>query len=474
MKKHLKNLLALLLCAALLCGAFGALADEVEIEIEETEVDGEYQIEGVGLALDELDLEPNNVSISLEDVSPVSDEVETPVSNGLVSNGFDYNIDENNVLWYFYADENQPPVHFDIPEGVVAIDDNVFNGRNIKSVSIPASVTQIGDSAFCNTPLESITIPGTVKTVGYDAFRDCKNLKTATIMNGVESLGHSLFIDCTSLERVYIPGSVKELEYQSFQGCTALTDITIEEGVEKLGSSLFYECRSLETITIPGSVKDLQAGLFKLCTSLKKVTLCEGVQSITSQTFGHSHCVSLTEVIIPGSMKTICADAFSAIPALKKVTIGEGVEAIGYHAFNCRYMGKIVIPASVTKIDSHALGYNKYNKKVEGFVICGKAGTAAEKYANENGFEFDDGTVKPNRITITNGKKATVKAGKTLQLKTKLYPAKAKTKLTWESSNTKVATVSGKGLVKGIKAGKAKITVKTANGKKATITITVK
>ena len=81
---------------------------------------------------------------------------------------------------------------------------------------------------------------------------------------------------------------------------------------------------------------------------------------------------------------------------------------------------------------------------------------------------------KPSKVTITNGKKATVAVGKTLQLKTKLSPANAETKLTWKSSNTKVVTVSGKGLVKGLKAGKAKITVRTANGKSATITITVK
>ena len=57
---------------------------------------------------------------------------------------------------------------------------------------------------------------------------------------------------------------------------------------------------------------------------------------------------------------------------------------------------------------------------------------------------------------------------------TTLSPKKAKSKLTWTTSNKKVATVSSKGVVKAKKVGKAKITVTTANGKKATITITVK
>ena len=80
----------------------------------------------------------------------------------------------------------------------------------------------------------------------------------------------------------------------------------------------------------------------------------------------------------------------------------------------------------------------------------------------------------PTAIKITQGKKKTMKVGKKLTLKVKLTPSKAKTKLTWKSSNKKVATVSSKGVVKAKKPGKAKITVTTANNKKATITITVK
>ncbi len=66
--------------------------------------------------------------------------------------------------------------------------------------------------------------------------------------------------------------------------------------------------------------------------------------------------------------------------------------------------------------------------------------------------------------------KQTVKAGKTLNLGAKADPAG---KITYKSSNKKVATVDSKGVVKGIKKGKAKITV-TANGQKSVVTVTVK
>ena len=70
--------------------------------------------------------------------------------------------------------------------------------------------------------------------------------------------------------------------------------------------------------------------------------------------------------------------------------------------------------------------------------------------------------------------KATVVVGATLKLTAKLSPTGAKTAYTWTSSDKKVATVNSKGVVKALKAGKATITVKTANGKKATCKVTVR
>ena len=63
-------------------------------------------------------------------------------------------------------------------------------------------------------------------------------------------------------------------------------------------------------------------------------------------------------------------------------------------------------------------------------------------------------------------------AGKTLELKIK-YAKGDKTKK-WTSSNSKVAAVNKKGVVKGKKAGTVKITVVMKSGKKASCTVKVK
>lgn len=79
----------------------------------------------------------------------------------------------------------------------------------------------------------------------------------------------------------------------------------------------------------------------------------------------------------------------------------------------------------------------------------------------------------PDNVTL-NKTEATVTIGKTLKLKATLSEGTASNKLTWKSSKKSVATVDANGVVTAVKAGTAKITVKTFNGKTATCTVTVK
>ena len=78
-------------------------------------------------------------------------------------------------------------------------------------------------------------------------------------------------------------------------------------------------------------------------------------------------------------------------------------------------------------------------------------------------------TVKNPTFSLTKSS-ATIKKGKTTIIKSKAAPAG---KVTYTSSNKKVATVTSKGVVKGIKKGKATITVK-CNGITKKFVVTVK
>jgi hypothetical protein len=70
-------------------------------------------------------------------------------------------------------------------------------------------------------------------------------------------------------------------------------------------------------------------------------------------------------------------------------------------------------------------------------------------------------------------KSISLKKGKSTTLKPELNPITSSQKITYKSSNPKVATVSSKGVVKGKKKGTAKITVKSGS-KKFVVTVKVK
>ena len=80
---------------------------------------------------------------------------------------------------------------------------------------------------------------------------------------------------------------------------------------------------------------------------------------------------------------------------------------------------------------------------------------------------------KPTGVSLLQKGTVTVNCGETLQLNAELSPSTARSSLTWSSSSKKRATVNGDGVVTGVSEGTAKITVKTANGKKATVKVKV-
>lgn len=78
---------------------------------------------------------------------------------------------------------------------------------------------------------------------------------------------------------------------------------------------------------------------------------------------------------------------------------------------------------------------------------------------------------------VLNKTAASVVKGKTITLKATVTPSSASSKgVKWSSSNTKVATVSSKGVVRGVAFGTATITAaaRDGSGKKATCKVTVK
>lgn len=114
-----------------------------------------------------------------------------------------------------------------------------------------------------------------------------------------------------------------------------------------------------------------------------------------------------------------------------------------------------------------------------GKLTAKKVGKAIIKVKTKNGVSaackvtVQSGKVKTTKLKFSQ-KSITLKVGKTMNLSLDRRPPTANDKLTYKSSDTKKVAVNAKGKIRAKKKGTAKITVRSASGKTATVTIKVK
>ena len=148
---------------------------------------------------------------------------------------------------------------------------------------------------------------------------------------------------------------------------------------------------------------------------------------------------------------------------------GDEYESDGtYHWKKCQNEGC----DAATEKEAHKGGEATTTKRAV-CEVCGAEYGDLKKEDPKPAEKPDKKTVKAKKVVV-NKKRIVLKKGKKVKLKVKLKPANATEKVTFKSSNKKVAKVTKNGVVKAVKKGKCKITVKTASGKKAVVKVTVK
>ena len=85
---------------------------------------------------------------------------------------------------------------------------------------------------------------------GYDdsPFKDY-GIKTATIEDGITSIGGSAFMGCTGMTEMTLPNSVTSIGNHAFEGCSGLTELTLPNSVTSIGGYAFAYCSGLSKIT---------------------------------------------------------------------------------------------------------------------------------------------------------------------------------------------------------------------------------
>ena len=174
--------------------------------------------------------------------------------------------------------------------------------------------------------LKNITIPGsivaddvtyTVKEIGNGAFRNCSNLDTVKISNGVEIIGKNAFQYCYYIKVDTLPSSLRTINDYAFDNCHNLK-IAFSEGLETIGQSAFSYCHNLQDIAFPSTLKSIGDRAFYYCNRIAKLILPEGLETIGQSAF--QECYNMQKVTLPSTLKSIGETAFRSTSSLSVVT----------------------------------------------------------------------------------------------------------------------------------------------------------
>ena len=176
------------------------------------------------------------------------DEVNATVGDEFIVNDINYRVTAEGpsftveVIWNSYT-------------GDIVIPSSVTN-----AASVTYEVTGIGHTSFLNrTSLTSITIPNSVTSIGKVAFAN-SGLTSVNIPDSVTSIGDYAFAN-SGLTSITIPNSVTSIREYAFYGCSSLTSITIPNSVTSIGKGVFWGCSGLSIVAVPDGLNITDTGL---------------------------------------------------------------------------------------------------------------------------------------------------------------------------------------------------------------------
>ena len=323
----------------------------------------------------------------------------------------------------------------------------------VKEATCTEAGSKVENCASCDA-VQTVPIPAKGHTVVKDAA------VAPTVFADGKTEGSHCSVCGTVIEKqntiAKVPATIyltaSSLKMKTGQSTTAFKATGFSEG----------DYVTAVTSNKPGTVKVTNVnknGTFKLTAGKKKGS------AVVTVTLASKKTASFKVTVQKAAVKTT-----KITTSTKSLTLAKGAT-----------YKKLASSITVTPVTSkEKVTYSSSNKKVatvssKGVIKAKKAGTT--KITVKSGKKKVVVTVKVTGVKTTKlsgvpaGK--TVSKGKTFKIKAVATPKNTSEKIAYKSSNKKVATVTSKGVVKGLKKGTATITVQSGS-KKMTCKVTVK
>lgn len=345
---------------------------------------------------------------------------------------------------------------------------------------LDSSITRIGNYAFCDSSLSgSVEIPEGVTAIGAYAFNSCYQITDLTLPSTLKTIGSYAFSRLSDGIALHIPANLTTIDRGGVSG-TSWGEITVDSAnksfrvtdsglYNRAGTRLLAVRHGEGEFRIADTAAQVDIQVFRNCgysdiyigakvgadfcnsynylsntPSLKSVTVSaanpnyKAVDGVLFSKNGKKLlCFPASKAVsaytVPSGVETIVTYAIYNNSDLASLTLSDGLKTLnGCSVFQCENLKTVTVPASVKTFSGYyALGYmlenDSYLTKMSDFTILGYNGTAAQTYANENGFTFvsldgrtptvtydlggeeDEAITNPNPALCGGGKKIVLK-----------------------------------------------------------------
>ncbi|MCR2822787.1 immunoglobulin-like domain-containing protein [Lederbergia panacisoli] len=233
---------------------------------------------------------------------------------------------------------------------VTAISGNVFNDKNLESVTIPDTVQLIGRNAFKSNRLTEIKLPDNVEYLGSYAFEN-NQLNKLQIGKGLTAIPEFAFRN-NLLTELTLPSNITSIEQYAFAH-NSIEKFEFPVQISVIEDSVFYN-NNIKSLEIPNHVKSIGSSAFSR-NQISNLKIGNGLTEIKYGVFANN---AIQNLEIPNNIKSIGDSAFVSND-IRSLKLAVGLQKIGKNSFNNNRLTSVEIPETVNTIDDGAFENNE-------------------------------------------------------------------------------------------------------------------
>jgi hypothetical protein len=241
--------------------------------------------------------------------------------------------------------------------------DEGYTGLGTVTVDVQASGGETGEKStfakYIGGTLDEVAesdLNGVTEIDEYAFYGS--SIQKCNIPNSITKIGYYAF-QKSAISTISLPASITNIGYEVFRDCLSLTYADMGE-VSGVGvpQDTFNGCTKLETVVLPNDTVAIGRYAFRACTNLKSINFPSTLSIISHSAFNNT---GLTEIVLPSSITKLDTQAFYYSKSLAKVSVlATTPPTLGSNVFGSTALAQIIVPVGCAEAYKSATNWSAF------------------------------------------------------------------------------------------------------------------